>query len=270
MRVRREYQSIWDKELQRVGGQEIIAAMESNLLDIHSFDVSSPNDVTVAFQELPEIVRQFSHEVEQVLSNASTYPLFDNYSGEIAQEFVQSDTAHFPESARSRGSHAALMATLLQRLPVLERASIDEILDIRKELSAPLVRFRSGMMQFSEKITSAPWEADFLHKAREIILRDIEPAVLELDEEIRSNKYLKILTRKVLDRPLALAGGSALALGVSKLADIPQLLGYSAGLGTAVASGALAYDAFHEWRERYAELEKNQLFFYYKAVKETR
>jgi hypothetical protein len=152
---------------------------------------------------------------------------------------------------------------LFERLPLFDQATVNEILDIRRELETPLTRFRSSIIRFSDSIRTAAWDEDFSFEADQIFQRDVQPAVLDLEEAVKTNKYLIALLRKVVDKPLTIPSASALGILMSKLSALPDIA--SQAFGLASASGLLAYDAYKDWLKDKRKIEENQLYFYYKA-----
>ena len=90
---------------------------------------------------------------------------------------------------------------MLQRLPLFDDATVHEVIDIRRELERPLVRFRSAVMTYAESIKSASWDEDFSVEAELVFRQHIEPAVLEIEDSVRSSSsLLSMATRKVADK----------------------------------------------------------------------
>jgi hypothetical protein len=101
------------------------------------------------------------------------------------------------ESGLHRSKEVALAAHWLRRLPLFPQASIREVLDIRRELEKPLLRFRGAMIGFSEKIQDAPWDKDFSVEAERVFVQDVTPAILNLEEEVQSNNFMTALTSEL-------------------------------------------------------------------------
>lgn len=125
------------------------------------------------------------------------------------------------------------------------------------------MRFRSAIITFSENIKTASWDADFALEANQVFRRDVEPAILEIEEAVRSNSYLTTLARRFADKPLVVPSGSALAMLMSQLSAVPQVVTQALGVGA--TAGLVAYDAYKEWQKQKPSTERNQLYFYYKA-----
>jgi len=146
---------------------------------------------------------------------------------------------------------------------LFDGASMNEILDIRRELERHTARFRSSLIKYAETIRNASWNDEFIAETEEIFLRDIEPAVLDIEDAVRSNgSMLELTARKVVAAP-ALGTSSLFSFFVSQLSSLPTMtkmvMGAAVGIGTAV------YDAYKEAQKQQIALEQNQLFFYYRA-----
>jgi hypothetical protein len=251
-----ELREIINDMLLKAGMGTLIDIAQTGTLELHFFDISGRTDNNSMIQEYFDVLTK-------TISDGSTYPLFDAQAGDLIRLGLQEGKITVSEAGVTRGKHSGLAAHLLERLPLFEEASVDEILDIRQELERPLIRFRSAIIKFSKDIKTASWDQDFQFEADQVFQRDVEPAILDIEEAVRSNNYLTALTRKFADKPLAVPGGSALAMLMSHLSAVPDVVSQALGIG--VASGVIAYDAYKEWQKGRQTAEQNQLYFYYRA-----
>ena len=158
------------------------------------------------------------------------------------------------DSGAARGKHAGLASHLLRRLPLFEAAPVDEILDIRRELERPLVRFRGAVARFSDGMRAAGWEAEeFVGDAEEVFVQEVEPAVIEIEEAVRDNRFLARLVPGMTEPPHWAVGG-ALGMAAYNLASLPELTSLAVGGGIGIAAGARK--AYLDWREGQREVEK--------------
>jgi hypothetical protein len=244
------------------GGAGLSRALESGLLELHVFHRADDSE---------GLLQEYLAVVGDAVSSGATYPLLDAPTGQLVGSTIADGTVVMSEGGTRRAKHVAFAAYLLQRLPDFDKASVDEIIDIRKELERPLIRFRAAVLRFSEMVRSAQWEKDFAPEAEEAFRREIEPAMLDIEEALRTNKYLAELVVKLSERPLTIPAGSCLSLVVDELASLPdrwnqtwhQML--ATGIGAALGAGVVAYDAFRSWKREREAIERNQLFFYYGA-----
>jgi hypothetical protein len=155
-----------------------------------------------------------------------------------------------------------LASDVLGKLPLFDEASMNEILDIRLDLDPYLIRFRSAIMKYADKITNASWDKEFWAEAEETFHREIEPAVLDIEDVVKSKRSLfELATRKVVDKP-ALTG-SIFSFIVSKLSALPTIA--SAAMAIGVGTATAIYDAIKEAQNQARTVEQNQLYFYYRA-----
>jgi hypothetical protein len=137
-----------------------------------------------------------------------------------------------------------------------------EILDIRRELENHRARFRSGI-KYAATIRNASWDEEFIAEIEEIFHREIEPAVLDIEDAVKTNgSMFELATRKLVGAP-ALGTSSLFSFMVSQFSSLPTItrMVMAAGLGI----GTAIYDAYRQSQKQDIALEQNQLFFYYKA-----
>ena len=204
----------------------------------------------------------------------SSYPLFDKTSNDLIESAVKNHIVTLSEINKRQLKYAGTTDNLIQRLPSFEQAPVDEILDIKDELSAPLSRFRAKMFSYSDSINSLPWNDDFATECTMLYDKEIAPTLLEIQETIRENSFAKNLGRKFLTDKDAWKsiGGFAVSIAAPGVlstfvetasANIPTFLA-----GGVAGGGILAgrvYSAYENYLKGKKEVEKNDLFFYYKA-----
>lgn len=246
-----------DELMSEAGAEGLIKALNSGVLEIKVFQTNPQNT--------EQMIVEYAGEVGSIIKSSYTYPLMDYTTCNLVQQGLKEGLFSITDASVNRAKHIALAANLLKRLPVFDNATIDEILDIRRELDKPLIRFRSAILKFSNNVDNEPWSEDFKTDADIVFMKEIEPVVLELEEECRANSYLKQLIKKAVDKPLVVPAGSALGL---VMAPLSNFLGIATEvLGTTIGAGLLAHQAAMDYKNTKEKIEKNQLFFYYQAGK---
>lgn len=231
--------------LLRTFEQNTVEGMLSMAADDFSVDASVE-------EILSEYVKRAS-----IAMNGPGYPLFDDLIGRLVGEAVQSDLIVPSPAALHRGRHGGLSGDLLSRLPLFERATVAEVLDVRRELSAPLSSFRAAVSDFSKQIRSAAWEPGFAGEADVLFREQVEPEVERIEEAVKENRSYGELLRRV-----ARHGGltrAVMGAAIGHASDLSALAGVVLGLGTSAAQ------ALVDQHDRRREIEGNQLFFYYGA-----
>ena len=257
-------------EFLRVAGADgIMEAVETGLLDVHQFEaggVERMGGLEQADQEsrqeefIEDLFWEFLDLIGEAVADGDTNPLFDQMSRGLLRTGVEAGVVSPTESGVARGRHSGLAADLLRRLPLFEKATVQEVLDIRRELESPLVQFRGAVMEMADDIRSAAWEEDFPSDADMAFRKAVEPAILEIEEAIQDNSSLSSLLLKGF-RPGDLATG--LGVMMSTLAGLPDVASVLLGSGT--AASMTARGAYKEWREDRKKIETNQMYFYYET-----
>lgn len=238
------------------GLDQLIGPYQSGILDFTPFDVSVGN--------FPyNIGPQYLEQVSQAIFSGETFLMVDKLTGELVDSAIQLGQLQPSSVSLSNSKHVALATELLRRLPRLEDASVDEILDIRKELEKPLIRFRSAIVKFSREIESAGWDSDFPFEANQVFIEHVQPAIQEIEERCRSNSFRKQLLPSLLEQPFQPASVPALGVILANYTEIPAIM--STGMGLVGGSAIVANKAYQSYKAEKRAIKNNNLYFYYQA-----
>lgn len=200
----------------------------------------------------------------------NSYPLFDEQSNKLMAAAVRAKIVNLSDADQRKIRHAGISDNFIQRLPSFEMASVDEILDIRKELDPSLARFRSKMISYSGSIQALPWDNDFESESSLLYYQEVAPAIMEIREMAQDNSFLKNLGGKILADTDFMTNAGQLAVSVAA-AGVISSLADAASLDTTVltAGGVWAAQkvksAYDEYAEKKREIQRKDLYFYYKA-----
>lgn len=221
----------------KIGNNKLNPAINSGLLDIY----------TIGKSRIPE----------------NTFPLLDENALKLTKTKIKAGKLTIPDVDSEKIKQIGFVFNIFQRLSNFENATIDEILDIRKSLGKPLIRFRSAIIEISDCIRYRPWDKGFYYDVEKLFNKKIEPALLEIDEEFKSNRYLSKLLHTTTKTTWEIP--ATLGVAISKLAEVSNIS--ATAIGMTIGALKVAYNALYEWKEKTKEIEKNQMFFYYKAGK---
>lgn len=241
---------------------ELETLISNNQVVIHKFNNS--------IADIDNIVKEYFEVLQNSLKNTS--PLFDKQCYDLMNAAIKARVIKLSDMEKSKITHIGLVDNCLQRLPSFEEASIDELIDIKKELSKPLIRFRSKMLTFSNDIKSLPWDKDFVGECDSLFIKDIEPALLEIEEATHENSFRSNLGSKFLTEEGFWKSYNGLALGIATTGIITCLNeftmnNYAILSGLGAAATAKFIEAIYEHQKEKAIIENNELYFYYKAEK---
>jgi hypothetical protein len=231
----------------RAGYSEMEIAAQRNLLEFHPFPASDD-----------ELMQEYWLVVKEMLDSPSTHPLFDEQTANLVQLGVKAGQLSVKFRRVQSSKQVGLVADLFDRLPVYD-IPMAALLDLRDELHNPLTRFRAEMIKLSKDIESAPWDEDFPFDVQNVVQAHVEPALLEIEEQLKSNSFKEFWSRRVVDKYGFLAGtAGVLGAAISPLAGIGAAM-----LGTALFIKAGQADL----RDKIDATERNGLYFYYKVKK---
>lgn len=199
-----------------------------------------------------------------------SYPLFDKQSNDIMAAAVRAKVINLSDMDQQRIRHAGLSDNFIQRLPSFDMASVDEILDIRKELDPSLSRFRSKMISYSDDIQTLPWDEDFEAESSLLYYRDVVPTITEIREMAQDNSFLRNLGGKILTDTDFMNNAGRLLVSIAAAGVIASLT-EAASIDKAVitAGGVWAVQkiksSYDEYTEKKKEIQRKDLYFYYQA-----
>jgi hypothetical protein len=276
--IEAQFRPLWEtargevmKMAQDAGIDGLVEALNTGMVELHTFTGENVDELTTSYFE----------SVKDAVIRGDTFPLLDDETSNLVKLGVQEGHIEIPESGAVSTRHGALVGSLMSRLPSFEAATIGEILDVRRELDRPLVRFRGAVLKFSDAMKAEAWSADFSVEVDRLYVREIEPALMEIEEAIRANSYMGNLTKSFYTKP-AILPASFVGMMIANLGSLPGLIEQSfAGLGlsglgpaqgmlgaAAVGGPALLHSSYLDWKEKNEAIERNQLYFYYRAREE--
>jgi hypothetical protein len=272
-----QIETLWQPAMEQLqnmaklaGSDEIDRAMASGLLEVSVLNNQNNQSSIIDVADLAKgkstdpMLIQYLNAIAKAVIEDDTYPLFDKLTGEFIRTAVIEDRLKITETRSLRGKQALLAGNLLNRLPLFEEASVDEIIDIRKELAKPLVNFRRVIIDFSREMKNASWDKDFPIEADQVFHSKIAPAVLEIEQSVQESRSLANFGARLLTKPIVVTG-STLAVVISQAVALPEIAATSFALGGLAAAATSTLLEYREIQKERLKLEQNHLFFYYRA-----
>lgn len=181
------------------------------------------------------------------------YTLFEEQLFETVDAIVKKNVK---VQSPQKYKHAGFVYQVIPTLPNFEKAGLDEIIDIRKELSKPLERFHRSVYNFSKEIETLPWEKGFEEECKEIYHAVMADAVDEIEDLSKTSSILKNIAHNFSQMDIIeVAGGiTASVLAGEYWAIMASLLTV-----TKVSKEVIEYN------NRIERAKKNYMYFYYEA-----
>lgn len=189
--------------------QKLYELIGNNIISVYDYNSMDLNSEFMAAGYFANLLN--------AVQDGQSYPLFDYASTEI----IKGTSPLLMDIGKVNGEvlrHAGIASNILMTLPTLQKASFDELLDLKRENSKPLNLFRKAIYGFSEEVTALPWDKDFQYECLKLYNTEVVPYVAELNEILTETSVLKNLGRELLaDEEIRksigwLAGGLATAI----------------------------------------------------------
>jgi hypothetical protein len=255
--VRRQLGSAWedvrkrmDQMLTTSGADELVPALEAGILTIDPLIQGEEFDLDL-------FLHAFVDQLASMLTHEHTYPLFDDFAGDLARAQIAEGMVEPAVTTSARGSQVAAAANFMSRLPAFPEATVADVLQVREDLRDALVRFRAGIANVTQTTERPFYEPGFRQEVEQIYVQHVAPSLLEIQESVRANAYLRrLLGAAVGDMQTILTG--VITLAVTQAADLPPLIAGGAAALTTAARAAW------EKSEGAKRVHEQQFYFLYR------
>ncbi len=218
--------------------------------------VARPSDFAEAAAET------YAAAVADAVACGDTTPLLDGPTAEVLRDAVEAGWLGVSAPRVAEARSGGLGASVLQRLPLFDRATVAEVLDVRSDLDGPLARFRAAVDEFAAEVASAAWDADFAVEAARVYRQRVAPAVAEVEDAVASVGYLRELVSRYAERPgqFVPLAVPALTVALTSSDTLAQAVAAAFAGGSMLANAASAAWA---WRDARRDATARRLFFVY-------
>lgn len=160
----------------------------------------------------------------------NVYPMFDASALGLASQVLPGT------ELITAATEPHLAVAFIGRLQTFPDARMDEILDVRKALADPLVRFRSAVSEMARNMEETPIDDGFGRAADALYRETVAPALLELRELEEERHYLHQLARQASIGEAAPNLATAMGLAAAAYVALPNLAAAAAGLAGGLLS----------------------------------
>lgn len=204
-------------------------------------------------------VAQWVSEVRQRLNDRRTRLLFDDEAEEHVREMLTEGVLPPDQVGLRLASKAAIGAGFVARLPSFSLAPMDELIDLRKELAEPLVRYRGAVSRFSGQIPTLE-EAELRAGVSDLWESDVAPALLEVNELLAEHTFTKEVARAAGKSVGAyIAAGASIWLGLGAATDINSLA--AAAVASAPKAAQTVVDSIMATGDGKRAVMKREMFY---------
>ncbi|MDP9403975.1 MAG: hypothetical protein M3P85_11780 [Actinomycetota bacterium] len=230
LRILTEFEDMpWSRELGRAyfrKGFEFVEKVDGAYRALDLAVDSGLLEITGWTDEGPEF-----GEGEQSYVDRASEEVFEYEPGVVPMFDPGADlnrSAYWGDGVEVRSRQSDVASRLLRSLPAFERATVDEVLDMRDELRGPVVRLRKFVDTVGE---AAPSEVEAFDEYLDGLVRtEVDPALAELDELVRQDSYMRKLANGVTSSDHWIPAVGGIVLGVGGLSGAAALISGAAGV----------------------------------------
>src|SRR5690606_21871851 len=194
------------------GVDQWMPAIDAGLIEVSHLgaDLDDPN------VQLDDLLEHWVDRLVELVRQPHGFPLFDRTTGGFLKSLQSEDDFELSTVSTQRTRHVSTATGLIDRLPSFPMASVADIVQIREELLPWLTAFKTAVHRLSKEMVSSPLDTEeFSHEMASIWTFEVEPALDDLREQIRGNRYLAELARVTLNNAGSLFTHGGVLLGVA-------------------------------------------------------
>lgn len=268
------------KARETLGADELLLAVQAGAVKVASLS-DSPNSDVIADSlrratgastgtAVDDMMLGFTARIVEMLTEQQSFPLFDAQSSGLIRALEREAGVAPSSHAMRRGAEVSSAASFMGYLPYFPDLPMDEVLDLRKALSKPLVRFRGALARMSREFESRPIDEEFDAEVEDAWRRQVAPALADIREALSERGLLNEAASITLGDPrrLLVEAGGVLAAAHGDVVSLSGLVtaGAAAGLPLADVAGR----ALQQSRAAKRDAKKSAFYFLHRLAEGAR
>ncbi|HJQ90478.1 MAG TPA: hypothetical protein VJ950_02125 [Acidimicrobiia bacterium] len=232
---------------------ELLPAIEEGVLDLDPLGAED-GDTNVMVERMSQLIS------DVVAPSSTTLPMFDDGSGGLLRAMLNEGV--IADARLANATQTDVAARFISWVPAFPDAGLEDILGARAALRAPLVRYRSAIIQITRDLEMTPLDDEFESVVHDLHRQHVEPALLEIEElgrELGLRASISSAARAGGGRRIAEA---AVSFAAAEIAGMPPVLLSALGV-----SADIAAQVFRERHDVKRGQRENQFYFLYEADK---
>ena len=277
--------SIWENQMPEtiakvkglLGADELLVALEAGAVDVAELGEAQGSEMIAdalraasgarVSQSTEELVLAYTARIVEMLTEKRTFPLLDAQTSGLARSLELEAGLIIPAGVATRGAEVASAASFMGFLPAFDRMPMDEILDLRRSLRGPLLRFRSVLAKISRDFEARLTDESFDAEVEGVWRTQVAPALQEIRETLAEHGLLREAASIALGDPkrLAVEAGGVIAAARADVVALSSL--WTAGLSASLPLADIAGRALQKRREG-RRAARNHAFYFLHRVGE--
>jgi hypothetical protein len=248
-----------EEVLAEAGTGDLVPAIDAGVLTL------SPAGLAADMTGAGDMLGNFLDIVKAHLANPRSRLMFDDDLAGLVRAMIREGIVEPNHLAIAHAGQAAVGSGLVTRLPAFIDPPMAELLDLRRDLQAPLTAYRAAVAKMADRLTTKVYEPESAAELDDLWISDVEPALVRMREELAQHGLVRELAREAAVGPDVLvraATGPGTYIGLDAVSSLSGWAAAAAGAATgAAALGQMAAGAAQRGREARARTEQHDLFY---------
>jgi hypothetical protein len=248
------------------GGEDLLPAFNEGILKLSSSGFSGTRDLISEAGDMNAILEGWLELLKALLQDPRVRLLLDDQVGHLVRSLVDEGQVELGKFALKHAGEACVGSGLIARLPAFPHAPTDELLDLRRDLSNPLARYRSAVSRIADKLTFRSFDPESAAEIDDLWINEVAPALAEMQEGFAEHGLVREIARTMgadLKTVITAGAGAAVFIGLDQLSAVNNWIATAAAVAgpaaQAVASAAV------KRREATRTLKQRELFYLYEV-----
>lgn len=212
------------------------------------------------------LVERYVEKITELLTDGSRHMLLDDPTAQMARLLIEEKGVSPSALTLPNATQSVVGVGMLARLPTFGDTPVDELLDMRRDLLEPLVRYRRAVAQLGEKMRVGALDVDVDAEVDHLFRTEVEPALLELREMLTEHglarEFAKAIGADLKELIWGLSGSGALILGATAVTDLATAATNAIASAPSIAGAASVFTrARNNQRDVMSDIKKHDLYY---------
>jgi hypothetical protein len=245
-----------ESDLRQNGADELIKATTAGIV--------SMRDWGSRYESADGRVGRWVEVLRDMLTDPYEHFLLGDQVDVVVKALIDDGTISPNAMALKHAGEAAVGSGLIARLPAFPQAPIDELLDLRSDLSSSLTRYRSAVVRLSSQLQSRSFDPEVRAEIDDLWNYQVAPVLAELEELFSQHALVREIARTTgKDLKTLIIEGAALYAAVAESHVLGSIV--AAAVATAAPALQATVDGTLSASQSRRALKGHELFFLYEV-----
>lgn len=240
------------------GWDELELPRHQGILRLNKGLISGGDDIDVT-------TKSFIDELIRYLNDPRVLLLADSQVNALVEEMAAQGRVNPSQRTVSNASEATIGTGLVARLPTFPGMSIEQIMELREELSEPLVQYRKAANRLRAYLQTGPFDRNIQAEVDALWRTEVDPELNNMRAAMADTKLIQESYRfslQKIDRLVHGAFCTGLTIFFTQHTALDSVLKFL--LPTSVAVASILGPAISKQKGARKEVELNDMYYLYK------